>query len=71
MKIEKKEKSFEPVTITLETQDELDLFYEVFRRVGGSIPLRIFGNTSATCNALNEQGANQRSWDVSGDIYID
>lgn len=38
MKIEKKETDFEPVTITLQSQDELDLFYQVFRELGGDVP---------------------------------
>lgn len=69
MKIEKKEAAFEPVTITLQSQDELDLFYQVFRQLGGDIPASLWGTTLAA--KLREQGAEVRDdWDLMGDIYI-
>lgn len=71
MKIEKKEAAFEPVTITLQSQDELDLFYQVFRQLSGDIPASLWGTASHAAAKLREQGAEVRDdWDLIGDIYI-
>jgi len=72
MKIEKKEATFEPVTIILQSQDELDLFLEVFHRVGGSVVRVIFGSTSTMPHELRKAGAVHRDeWKISGDVYIE
>jgi len=71
MKIEKKETDFEPVTITLQSQDELDLFYQVFRQLGGDVPATLFGDAACVAHKLREQGAKIRDdWNLVGDIYI-
>ena len=71
MKIQAKDSEFNPVTITLETQEELDVMLEVFHRVGGSAVHVIFGGTSTLPHELRKAGAVYRDdWDISGDIYI-
>lgn len=73
MKIEKKGKLFEPVTITLETQEELDIFAEIFFRIGGDKFLEVFGDTSAVLNGLLDRGANGTDNipnKVTGSIHI-
>lgn len=55
MKVEKA-KQFIPVTITLETQEELDVFTEVFHRVGGDKVVKVFGNTNHVVSALRAAG---------------
>lgn len=35
MKIERKEASFQPITITLESQEEVDVISSVFGKIGG------------------------------------
>lgn len=74
MKIEKEsDKLFVPVTITLETQDELDFFTQVFYRVGGTEFVKLFSNTSTVRSMLQENGGNLEKYDYSsrGSIYID
>ena len=71
MKVEKKEAKFEPVTMTFESQDELDLFFTVFRRIGGNEMLRIFGNRNYVCRALEKMGAKELGRVVFGDIRLD
>jgi len=72
MKIEKKKAAFEPVTITLQSQDELDLLLEVFHRVGGTAVRVIFGSTSIMPHELRKAGAVHRDeWKIAGDIYIE
>lgn len=72
MKIQSKDREFKPVTITLETQEELDLMLEVFHRVGGSAVHVIFGGTSTLPHELRKAGAVYRGgWNISGDIYIE
>ena len=71
MQIEKKEAAFEPVTITLQSQDELDLFYQVFLELGGDVPASLWGEASYAAQKLREQGAQIREdWNLVGDIYI-
>lgn len=72
MKIQSKESEFKPVTITLQSQDELDLMLEVFHRAGGTAVRDIFGNTSTLPYELRKAGAAHRGeWNISGDIYIE
>ena len=72
MKIEKKEATFEPVVITLQTQGELDLFLEVFYRVGGSVVRDILGSTSTMPDSLRKAGAVHRDeWIIDREIYIE
>lgn len=67
---------FKPVTITLESQDELDVLYLVSRRIGGQATADVFGNTSSLCNALLGAGATQEddskfvATNIGGGIYI-
>jgi hypothetical protein len=69
MKIEKKEKEFQPVTITLETQAELDIFRTVFYHVGGDKVAEVFGETSYISRNLDLVGGEIID-SVKGTIYI-
>lgn len=74
MKIQGKDSVFKPVTITLETQEELDIFAEIFHRIGGVKFLKVFGNTSTVINGLLNQGAlhpDDSPNEVTGSIRID
>jgi hypothetical protein len=44
MKIERAESKFEPVVITLESQEEVDILFELTSHVGGSGPVRAIVN---------------------------
>jgi hypothetical protein len=69
MKVTKK--SFDPITITLESQEELDIFTEVFDRVGGDLIRKVFGTTDFVVNQLkNAGGKNSDYANISGSIYI-
>ena len=71
MKIEKKEAAFEPVIITLQSQDELDLFYQVFLYLGGDLPAGLFGHAAYVARKLSSQGAQIREdWVLVDDICI-
>ena len=56
MKFEKKQKQFEPVTVTLETEEELDFFTSVFFNVGGQAAVDIFGSTGYIVHQLQSLG---------------
>lgn len=74
MKIQVKGNEFKPVTITLETQEELDIFAEIFHRIGGEKFLEVFGNTSAVMTGLMNHGAlhpDDSPNEVTGWIRID
>lgn len=70
MKVEGKVNEFNPVTITLETQEELDIFTEIFHRIGGDKFRKVFGNTSTIVTRLTENGGIYDELDVEGCIYI-
>lgn len=61
--------AFEPVTITIESQEELDFFTEVFARVGGQKPVDLFGSTSVITRTLRELGG-VRTNTSEGDVHI-
>ena len=70
MKIKKaKESTFEPVTITIESQEELDFFTEVFVRVGGQRAVDLFESTSTIPRKLQEMGG-KRTHTSEGDVHI-
>lgn len=56
MKIKKVKKEFTPVTLTFETQAELDIFTEVFYRVGGQGMKRVFGRAGYVHELLSDVG---------------
>ena len=56
MKIVKGDPTFKPVTLTLESQEELDVFTEVFYRVGGQKMVDVFGHTGYVYGLLQEAG---------------
>jgi len=70
MKVESKVNEFNPVTITLETQEELDIFTEIFHRIGGDRFRKVFGNTSTIVSHLSKNGGVYEELDVEGSIYI-
>lgn len=71
MKIEQQTKKFTPATITLETQEELDFFTEVFYRVGGNVIYRLFGSASDFVNQLKSVGGVIHDDDKSnGSVHI-
>tara|TARA_R100000656_G_scaffold102539_1_gene74587 strand:+ start:117 stop:359 length:243 start_codon:yes stop_codon:yes gene_type:complete len=59
MKVEAVKSSFKPVTITLESQDELDLLYMATSRIGGRAYRDVFGGTGTLCRALEDAGATE------------
>lgn len=72
MKVEKKQKQFEPVTLTLETQEELDFFTSVFYNVGGKAAVDLFGDTCYIAQQLKSLGGYEEryvSTDGSG-LYL-
>jgi len=73
MKIEMKQKRFEPVTITLETQEELDFFTSVFYNVAGEAAIDTFGSTGYIMRQLESFGGHaDRYVPVGGSgIYLE
>jgi hypothetical protein len=70
MKIESADE-FKPVIITLQSQEELDLFTEVFYRVGGHRFRDGFGGrTSTVVELLRSKGGNCDQMNASGSIDI-
>lgn len=70
MKIEKKEAPFRPVTITLETQEELDFFTCMADRTGGEVAVRLYGSTWANAELLVRAGGNLNAYRSEGSIHI-
>lgn len=74
MKIESTKK-FTPVTITLESQDELDLFTTIFENVGGNVPVKVVGSTSTIPNHLRDAGGDGNRFKAvgtnCGSLYIE
>jgi len=72
MKIEKAKKEFTPVTLTFETQAELDFFAEVFYRVGGSKVKEVFGEEETVYNLLADMGGyvNDECPKTTGSIHV-
>lgn len=52
MKVERKNKGFQPVVITLESQEEVDIVYELLNSVGGLGKIRQF--TDELSNELSQ-----------------
>lgn len=71
MKVENAKSEFQPVTITLQSQEELDIFTEVFYVVGGYRFRDVFGNTSTVVEMLRSKGGVSGAMNVSGEIRID
>lgn len=71
MKIIKGKAAFEPVTITLESQEELDIFTEVFYRVGGQKMTEVF-DSAGHVYALFEQagGVTKEYSETYGSINV-
>lgn len=68
MKVTKK--SFNPITITIESQEELDIFTEVFYRVGGDLMNKVFGSQRFVLDQLLNAGGRHDKADATGSIYI-
>jgi len=70
MKIEKVKENFKPATITLEDQEELDMFTKIFTRVGGERFRDAFDGRSTIADMLRSVGGNSDQMHVAGAINI-
>lgn len=67
MKVEKVGQPFVPVVISLDSQEELDIFTEVFYRVGGN---RFSKYSSIYCNLKKLGGKVTDDGSVEGNIDL-
>lgn len=72
MKVEKKQKQFEPVIITLETQEELDFFASVFYNVGGKAATDLLGSACDIAGQLESVGGHVERYipTSNGGLYL-
>lgn len=56
MKVESAKSGFKPVTITLESQDELDLMCTLAYNLGGAATAEVFRTAGALHRALRDAG---------------
>lgn len=73
MKIESGKQEFTPVTLTIETQEELDYFTTVFENVGGKATVKIFQCTSTIPNKFRGLGGVGDNFDcvINGGLWIE
>lgn len=62
-------KEFSPVTILLETQDEIDLLYEITRYVSGGGKVRTFFDTLGR-SLIDHSKFNPYETKLSGDVTV-
>lgn len=70
MKVTQEKSGFQPVTITLETQEELDVFTEVFYRVGGNRVRDTFGSANTIFKELTSLGGKQTQYDSGPNVIF-
>ena len=71
MKIVKGKAAFEPVVLTLETQEEVDIFTEVFYHVGGQKVQDVFGEVGYVYRLLEKAGGTTTdTFNTYGSIHI-